>query len=762
MPQETITQEEFIRRFGRPPTGATTQGETLTRGEFKRRYGKDPISPPTGPEIAAQAQTSAAQASQIQPTDERGVPSRFNAQSPSLESWQRGYGRSQEIQPSSLGRMASEFANSLPTLAAQEIPPAVGATIGASLGSAGGPPGMALGGAIGGAGTEALMQLMRLGTGQPQVPPGSTLVAPETPAGRIMEQGLLGSVQELGSGIRTGVRAAGAAMNTPPPIPSGYFGGPMPTTSPTPGTRGWLERTAERLRQPYTSSYATPEAALLREFEIPARRATRMQLQAPFAVAFDKAVQAFPTAYPYFRAFDERVNRALGTAYERLAKQISRNRSQTSKEFGEAMQGSYRGADTAAGVQYNKALNEISAAGAREVPLDIQPLAQRAKQLLDNIELRGDYAEVFTGGKDAESLQFAIDRLKMLAKTTRTSEGVILYPSQMEKTLQEIPKTLTWEEARKLRTILFDLSNTGKSNIGKGAIKTFNETLNTQMGKALTNAGHPKLAEKFSVASSNYKRVQELLDDSLIAGMRGNATPETIVDVFLGSGSESAVEKALKLVPGKRHEMAAAIFKRAYEKSLTENIPVGNAFERTWASLPKGAKDRLFAGQRPLLQRIERFAKAIDLANLGPELASPASARRTTLIGLGTTATLFGAGAGLLLNPRAALGTVTGLASVVVTPRIVAKMMTNERATNLLIAGLKTPVTDPKSHQIATQLLTIISRMSLTPEERQEAGLPPTAEQFRSSQPRSMPTVTSPPPTALQRLLGQQRGGNQN
>jgi len=613
--------------------------------------------------------------------------------------------RSQVITPPELGQVALKTGRGLLDIIASEGPPALGAVAGGMLGAPAGPPGIIGGAALGAAGTEAAAQLLRRGIGLPPVPAGSTIVAPETPAGRIAEQGLLGGMQEAGTAART----------------------LLPTVRNLP------------------KSLTTREAQLGREFNVPLTRTQRLQLGAPMGVAVEPVLRRSLFGYPIYRKFDEKVKQRLVTAARDLMNSIAPvGRGQ--RGYGQMLKSAMEQYRIDAGTLYDDALSTIEQAGARQVPVDTQRLAQDAQGLLHQIELTGDYAEVLTrGGADAESLNFAIQRLRMLAEPEKVVPGQFRVTQMGQTVPLTEPKELDWEQARRLRTILFDLSNRGESTIGKGAIKKFNESLNREMGTALDTAGRADLKALFENASTNYREMNKALENQIVAQIIKTDKPGTIIRSLFQGDPESAVDILTRIAPQKREELARAFFQEAWKRSTREGVPVANGFERVWADLPKGAKMRLFGSRTDLLDRVERFAELIDTVGLGPSLARKPASLGPSLMAMGGSNILVGGALGLAFNPSLQ-GVAQGVGAGLLIPGVLAYLNPPWRNAEVLALALRTPAVSSAAPQIASRLARIIANIPTRDMDDLKAQAEFDAPWGIVPPPAELPTITGPPP----------------
>lgn len=611
-------------------------------------------------------------------------------------------------------------------IVAQEGPQIIGAIGGGVAGIPAGPPGIFGGAMLGAAGAEAAAQLMRVGLGQPQVPHGSTLVAPETPAGRIAEAGLMGGMQEAGTAIRSTI-----------PV---------------------LKRLPK--------AFATPFARLGQEFNVPMTRAQRLQENVPISQAMEGYLRGSLIGSTMFRRFDQKVAGRLTAAADRLLTSIDKN-AQTPKQFGEMLGESIQAFEKMRSRSYDAALQDLSKRGGADAPVNVPKyVVATAQDLLDKTSLKGDYEEILKAGGDAESLNFAIKRLEMLAEPNKPVAGALIDTSAGAVPQME-PKTMTFEEARKLRSILFDLSNRGESNIGKGAIKKFNESLTEGMGDALNRfdtSPKKELWTNFNTVSANYRDMKETLKNQITSKIIKSDRPATLISEFMKGDPESAIALFSKIAPTKKSSIARAVFQQAWDTSVKERIPVSNGFDRVWYNYPKGAKNALFGDRPDLLEKINRFAKLVDTMGLSPNLASSTSSQVTGLFGKGQAAILVGSVAGFAINPSIQ-GVAGGASTILLAPMMLAYIATRPAATDIVKLAARTSASSPAAPQIAARLFRLFAEIPKEVKNESQATAPWTNYVGEGKYPRvtspslSPATSTATPPVSpypqLQQLLQQ-------
>lgn len=549
-------------------------------------------------------------------------------------------------------------ARGLPALVEDIAYPGMGALAGGIAGASLGPPGVIGGGAIGAVGGETLKQIKR----------------------RIMGEG--GAPKTLTESIvnALGVAAGGAAQEA----------GPL------------LRQLSQAPKAPL------PAQKLAMEFGVPMTKA--QQTQGGVRSAYESILRRSFGGPGVFREFDEVQNARIGKAADEIADSIT-TKGLSKQEFGTFVGSKLQAADAAASKIYDEALEVVSRSGASEVPVFVKgPLQQRASELVRQIELPPDFE---AGLSNIESRSTAIGILKNFTRAEKVTKDVSPLVTergeQITRTTVE-PIKMTWEQARRLRTQLFQLTNSGELNIGKGALKQLNRELDSAMESALVEAEKLDAAYSFRIASSNYKRVQELLDDSVITRLTRNDRPEVVADILLSRGVGTTAQNLQKLIgPKNMQSVQRALFERIFDKSLREGVLVGNNIERSLEKIGDESLSALFPPEH--LGKIRRFAELADTAAL--RVSKPTSAEGPSLLAFGQSglavSSAIQAGKALVqAEPGTFLLYLGGTAAVTLGPRQLARMVTNPKATDVALQLLEVERKSDAAKNLGLRLVTIL------------------------------------------------------
>ena len=585
--------------------------------------------------------------------------------------------------PSSTGRMARTAAG----LGLDIGYPALGAVGGGILGIPGGPGGIAIGAGIGAAGMESLHQLLKQGQvmlgGEPlgEPPPETSREA----AGRIGMAGALGPLQEA-AGIR---QAAGAASVVGPALRKG----------------------AEYLKLVKPKIPGIPELAA--EFKVPVTPGEQTQ---GIAIASIEALlkRSMGGSGVYHEYYRDIVNPALVKAGRQIADDIS-GMKMSPREAGVYVQKALKTFRETTGNAYGAVLEDISTQAGSRVQLDMTgPLQQSAKELLGQWSIPGPVGERV---RDVEAVGKAMRILEAIADPTVTRQipaSAILdpegLPTRAARTVKEIVP-LTFDDARKLRTLLFKITESGEMSIGKGLLGQLNHSLDEAMGAALRKAGRGDLVTKFHLATKRFHYSRNLLEQSTMESVAKTDKFETILDMLtFEKGSESAMRTLRHIIrePEKRQAIKRAIWEQIFEAphkgAVVEGVLIGDRLERILDNIGGPALKAIFGPNE--LSEIRRFTKLADTISLKSTLTRPITAAGPTLMALGQSSAAIGgfyqASKGETAGEKAGGWLLAGFG--LLSPYMMSRMLTRPGATQIMTKALTTPAETPAGRAIAARL----------------------------------------------------------
>jgi hypothetical protein len=226
----------------------------------------------------------------------------------------------------------------------------------------------------------------------------------------------------------------------------------------------------------------TPTAAAADEFGVPLSYG--QQTGSPLAQNIEGQLKKLPFINTPFNKLAGAQNDAITKAADGIANDIAA-KGGSATQTGEGIQNAINDAKGAASKVYGDALGKISANGAGDLPIPLKGnISDTAQKMLDSIQLPDDLS---AGVQDVQGRQGAVNVLKNLANDT-AEDGT--------------PRTMTWEQARRLSSQISDMANTGDSNVGKGALKQMAGALKQSMQDTLTGSGNADLAQQFTQANN--------------------------------------------------------------------------------------------------------------------------------------------------------------------------------------------------------------------------------------------------------------------
>jgi hypothetical protein len=537
--------------------------------------------------------------------------------------------------------------------------PGVGAGIGGFVGSGGGPLGTAAGAGIGAMAGEATKNIVRKVQGRGEEDPNKVALD-------IATAGAYGPLQEIGPVMRVG-KPVGQML--------------------------------------------TQSQQLAQEFSVPMTKA--QQTQAPLRSAYERVLRrAFGTQGVIRTRLETPQNEALIKAADDIAASIS-NAGGSPLQHGEFIQNAISAARKAASDLYDDTLKYITQQGGSDVPLNISGnLKRRAQELIKELELPKDYKG---GLENVESRNMAIHILEQFAEDTKTVTSALVGPSG-QPMRQVVPKRLSFEEARRLRTQLRSLTDKADLPIGEGALKQLNHELDVAMKEGLIRAGRKDLTDAFETASGNYRTVMSHIEQSTISRLVKSDKPELIADILLSKGAESTSYELRALIGTKNMQrVERALWEKLYQNVLTKNndVMVGRELERAFNGLGEETQQAIWGTRPDLLGKIKRFVETAKTVALDKSLMAPTSAQGSSLLAFGqfagvTAGVTRAASAVLQADPQGFVLNLGGAGAVVLTPAALARMMTSTSSIDVATAALKTKTGTKAGTDLATRIMSLL------------------------------------------------------
>jgi hypothetical protein len=402
--------------------------------------------------------------------------------------------------------------------------------------------------------------------------------------------------------------------------------------------------------------------------------------------AVESALKKVPFVNTPFNKLAGAQNDAIQKAASDIADSIA-SKAASGTEAGEGIQNAISEAKNAAGKSYADAQQQISQAGAAQLPVPLSgQIADTAKKLLGDIELPD---ELSAGVKDVQGRQGAVDVLKNLAQDAG-EDGT--------------PRSMTWEQARRLKSQLFDLANSGESNVGKGALKQMTGAIDDSMQKALADSGSQGLADQFRAASNNYRAVNDAMDTSIIKRLM-NKDPIEVGKYLLDNATPNSVNTLKQLAGSQMPQVQRGIFEEMFNRALSnpDGVVAGKVLQKEFQKLGPETAQAVFNPAQ--YNQIQRFVDLVGKVGLTPKTSLAKAA--STVAGAGE---LGGVGlsilhGGLLLGSLKTGGTL-------LTARGLSKLMTSPGGINFMtkaITATQKGVNNPTARQALIGLMNYVT-----------------------------------------------------
>lgn len=490
----------------------------------------------------------------------------------------------------------------------------------------------------------------------------------------------------------------------------------------------------------YKAFGKTPELLELgEEFKVPLTKA--QQTQGTIRGLVEALVRKTAGGFRTMAKFDVKQNEALKDAASTLVRDLD-PAVMDRRQMGVFVQHQLDEAYKTAQESYGTAVEEI-ASEAPDARLTVDGnLSRRAAALLKQLEDPTGYVPEL---KSYDDYGKAIGLLKRFTKLSKT---VVVEPGRPASTIvdssgkplieatEDVTKevTPTFEEARRLRSALFNLTNSEEVTVGKGAIKQLNKELDAQMKLALVNAGRGDLADSFEQASSSFRNTRRLLEEGTVKGLRDKNAPELIVDTLLSGQSETTVNNLKQLLtPEQMQRVQASVLARALERppvTSPDDLLLGPKLKSVFDRLGNGAERELFGDNPAVLQRINRFVRLADKLHTPADAAKVAEGGRDIPLAaqLGAKAAigaLAGAGVNKVLG-RDENGdwVYWGLSGAVlaITPAIMAKMLTRPAVTEDLTRALTADPLTSQGRVLASKIAAYVASEMAADQKRTGNG----------------------------------------
>lgn len=293
--------------------------------------------------------------------------------------------------------------------------------------------------------------------------------------------------------------------------------------------------------------------------------------------------------------------------------------------------------------------------------------------------------------------------LRTFIDVTKDVDSGVLDASGKPVVRQEL-KELTFAEARRIRSILFDITYSKNSSLtskGEGMLKKLNQALDDEIDATLERAGAGNDLKLFRQANAIFREQRRLFESKVIEAMTAKQTsPEVILDMLLRKDAETRATNLRAIIGKEKMEtVREALWARIVNpKSMSpDDVFLGDRLKKILQTMGPGAKEAIFGDQK-LVKDIE------DFAEIAYKLRVPANLHQRVEQGFIPLAGQFGARqiAGNIMNTviTAGAGATGGLmlgvgtgATLMLTPGILAWMMTRPGVAKDMAKALTTDAT---------------------------------------------------------------------
>ncbi len=312
-------------------------------------------------------------------------------------------------------------------------------------------------------------------------------------------------------------------------------------------------------------------------------------------------------------------------------------------------------------------------------------------------------------GKSLPRIQELISELEDPTKTFPGLGGVddVSKALGILKSFAEPGAEVSVDDALKVRSLLFKLSNSGNVGIGKGALQQLTQEWHGEIVNALTKQD-PALAQQFVRASTQYRQFITTFNSQTIRALIKKGAPERVLDVLMsGSGETTATNLRQMIGPQNMEVVRSSLWQRLLEKSSPgDSTFLATKFDGMLDKLGPEAQRAIFGSEQNVI-RMRKFAAMMDTSWMH-ESAKQSLGKIALRAGTGAAA---GIGADRVLEHDGAGGwRVWGPAgaAMALAPALVAKVMARPGTINVLEKAMTTSPASDAGRVIASKLSALI------------------------------------------------------
>lgn len=314
---------------------------------------------------------------------------------------------------------------------------------------------------------------------------------------------------------------------------------------------------------------------------------TALQTGDPHAAAWAGALGALTTVPLKYWAKAERVKALIGGIVDpALAKPAA--------EAGAFVQGALADAREAAGQALGREYDQVASAATGKV--SIRSTLPGVQEVLSELE---DPTKVFPALGAGDDVNKAITLLKGFS-TPRDAAGRML------------PRSVSVEDAIKVRSLLYKLSNSGTVGIGKGALQQLTKAWHSEIVATLAKQS-PELAAQFERASTQYRQFITTFNSQTIRALIKKGAPERVLDVLMSGSGETTATNLRQMIGAQNMEVVrSSLWERLLQKSSPgDSTFLAPKFDGMLDKLSPEAQQAVF-GSTENVVRMRKFAAMMD------------------------------------------------------------------------------------------------------------------------------------------------------
>lgn len=270
-----------------------------------------------------------------------------------------------------------------------------------------------------------------------------------------------------------------------------------------------------------------------------------------------------------------------------------------------------------------------------------------------------------------------------------------------------LPRSVSVEDAIKVRSLLYKLSNSGDVGIGKGALQQLTKAWHSEIVETLSKQS-PELAQQFTRASAQYRQFITTFNSQTIKALIKKGAPERVLDVLMSGGGETTATNLRQMIGAQNMEVVrSSLWQRLLEKSSPgDSTFLAPKFNGMLDKLGPEAQAAVF-GSTENVVKMRKFAAMMDTSWVH-------AASKQSLSGLAVKAgagAAMGMGADRVLEHDGAGGwKVWGPAGagMALAPALVAKVLAKPGTIDVLARAMATSPAGAVGRALASKVSSLV------------------------------------------------------